>query len=299
MAAIALPAYMLPLSGMAKIGLMFEHGNSIAAAFVLFVLGIGVNVGLVLWAISAFGWKRALSWFGLLTIATISIGYIGEHALYREGIAETPHTHAFDDISAPFASMQGVTVNFDVVKNKLMEKIDALEVVALASLVLFILVGSIERAIRKRWNVDAFLTQQAPISDKPQALWNRQIPGFALGVIILLGLVVLSVVGAYVYYPPSDQVFKDMHALDAELFSAMAGNPNKEEAIRRIEEWDLLARKLQVGVFIRQGLTDEQAKAAEDLRKRLEEMPTCCGTSLLTRRKKRSKPRLWCAGMDR
>jgi hypothetical protein len=51
------------------------------------------------------------------------------------------------------------------------------------------------------------------------------------------------------------------------------GHINKEEAIRRIEEWDLLARKLQVGVFIRKwGLSEEQTKAAEDLRERLEEM---------------------------
>ncbi len=48
---------------------------------------------------------------------------------------------------------------------------------------------------------------------------------------------------------------------------------NKEEAIRQIQHWDLLTRKLQVGVFIRTGKMDPEAgKATEDLRERLEDL---------------------------
>ena len=46
---------------------------------------------------------------------------------------------------------------------------------------------------------------------------------------------------------------------------------NKEEAIRQIEHWDLLTRKLQVGTFIRTGRMDaNKSKVVEDLREELE-----------------------------
>lgn len=48
---------------------------------------------------------------------------------------------------------------------------------------------------------------------------------------------------------------------------------HKEEAIRQIQLWDLLTRKLQVGVFIRTAQMDaEVTKVTEDLRERLEEL---------------------------
>lgn len=49
MAAVGIPIYSSPLPGMMKIGLMFDHGNSIGAAFVLFVLGIGTSLGTLAW----------------------------------------------------------------------------------------------------------------------------------------------------------------------------------------------------------------------------------------------------------
>lgn len=67
------------------------------------------------------------------------------------------------------------------------------------------------------------------------------------GLTVLLGLVVFSIAALFIYYP--------------------------EEAIRQIQHWDLLTRKLQVGVFIRTGrLHPEVSKQTEDLRERLEEL---------------------------
>ena len=43
--------------------------------------------------------------------------------------------------------------------------------------------------------------------------------------------------------------------------------------MRQIQHWDLLTRKLQVGVFIRTGrMNPEAGQATEDLRERLEEL---------------------------
>src|SRR5262249_41926941 len=43
MTVVALPSYSGPLQGMMRLGLMFEHGNSVGAAFALFEVGIGIN----------------------------------------------------------------------------------------------------------------------------------------------------------------------------------------------------------------------------------------------------------------
>lgn len=46
-----------------------------------------------------------------------------------------------------------------------------------------------------------------------------------------------------------------------------------EEAVRQLERWDLLTRKVQVGVFLRTGrLAPETARVTDDLRERLEEL---------------------------
>jgi hypothetical protein len=48
---------------------------------------------------------------------------------------------------------------------------------------------------------------------------------------------------------------------------------HKEEAIRHIQQWDLLTRKLHVGVFIRTERMDQEVtRVTEDLREWLEEL---------------------------
>lgn len=61
MTGLALPLYLGPLQGKMRLGLIFEHGNSVGAAFALFELGIGLSLGLVAWLGLRFGWRRVLS----------------------------------------------------------------------------------------------------------------------------------------------------------------------------------------------------------------------------------------------
>ena len=108
--------------------------------------------------------------------------------------------------------------------------------------------------------------------DAPPSLWNRGVPGPVLGGVALIGLVAFSVVALYIYYPDTTQSFTDIVQVRAEALIAVRTG-NKDEAIRRIQRWDLLTRKLQVGVFIRTGQMDaETGKLTEDLRERLEEL---------------------------
>ena len=72
MTAMALPLYCGPLQGMMRLGLMFEHGNSVGAAFSLFELGIGVNLGLIVWLAVLFGPRRVLFWFLLVAVGLLA-----------------------------------------------------------------------------------------------------------------------------------------------------------------------------------------------------------------------------------
>ena len=132
MAAFALPAYLGPLQGMMRLGPMFEHGNSVGAAFVLFELGIGINVGLICWLMMLFGWRRVLLWLAILTGATLALAYASEKPLYF-ATEEAGHTHAFDDWTSPFQA--GDSVPLAIVASKILQKVEILEPVSLAGFV--------------------------------------------------------------------------------------------------------------------------------------------------------------------
>ena len=269
MAAIALPIYVGPLQGMMRLGLMFEHGNSVGAAFALFELGIGLNLGMITWLMKLFGWRRVLSWLVLIATATLVLAYAAERPLYFAN-EEASHTHAFDEWTSPFAS--GSEPDWHLVRDKLFQKIEVLEPVALSGLAILILAGLLLRKFDRRGRLEAWLTKTPEVSTGPVPVWSRSLPGPVLGLSALLGLVVFSVVALYIYYPAPTEAFAEIVRVRTEAEVAVKSG-HKEEAIRQIQHWDLLTRKLQVGVFIRTGKMDAKVtKVTEDLRERLEDV---------------------------
>lgn len=267
MTAIALPAYSGPLQGMMRLGLMFEHGNSVGAAFALFELGIGINLGMICWLMTVFGWRRVLLWTGFVTAATLVLAYAFEYPLYFAH-EEASHTHAFDEWTSPFI-FGGA--GWHIVRDKLLEKIDVLEPLALAGLALLVAVGLAVRLDRKG-AVEAWLTKPPPETAGRAAFLNWHVPGPALGITALLGLFAFSVAALYLYYPAPKDAFDQMTQVHTSATYAVKFGP-KEEAIRQIQHWDLLTRKLQVGVFIRTGQMDpELTQVTEDLRECLEDL---------------------------
>jgi uncharacterized membrane protein YraQ (UPF0718 family) len=269
MALIGSPAYCGVLPGMMRIGLIFEHGNSTGAAFVLFELGVGFNIGVGVWLVMQFGWRRVLLWFAGLVLVVLLVSYAMEGPLYFAK-EEASHTHAFDDWTSPFVG--GSEANWEAVKGKLLQKVEVLEPVALGTLLLLGLLGLGLTRFDPTGRVEVWLTTTPPPSDAPKTVWDWNVPGPVLGVIALLGLVLFSVVALYIYYPDREQAFAEIVSVRAEAIVAVRTG-RKEEAVRRIQQWDLLTRKLQVGVFIRTGRMDPQAsQAAEELRERLEQL---------------------------
>jgi hypothetical protein len=150
--------------------------------------------------------------------------------------------------------------------------VEILEPAALGGLALLLLVGLLARKFDRRGRLEAWLTRTPPAATGPVPVWNRHVPGPVLGLVALAGLIVFSVVALYLYYPAPKEAFAEIVRVRTEAETAVRLG-HKEEAIRQIQHWDLLTRKLQVGVFLRSRRLDpEVSKITADLRERLEEL---------------------------
>lgn len=270
MGILAIPFYTGPLQGMMRLGLMFEHGNSVGAAFVLFELGIGVNIGLLLWLGSLFGFKRIILFFLILATCTILTGYGMEKPLYFAQ-EEASHTHAFDDWTSPFLFDQSVPV--DQVLPKIMQKIEILEPIALICWVSLLTAGIFSWKFDSSGRFDSWLQKEKTNSvNQPVSMWNRNVNSQVLGLVTILGLVFFSVAALYLYYPGPKEAMAEIIRVRADAEVAVRSG-KKEEAIRQLEKWDLLSRKLQIGYFLRTGIYSyDAAMAIDELRESMEEI---------------------------
>jgi hypothetical protein len=179
MTCVAIPAYASPMTAMAQLGSMFQHANSVGAAFVLFVLlslGAGVNLGLIAWVLRNYGVGRGLAW----------------------------------------------------------------------------------------------LEQPAGPPDRAPGWLDLSIPAPALGGVALLGLIALSVVGCYAFYPAAAEVFEELAILKAEVLTAATSSDRKHVA-HFVPIWDDWTRRLQVGAFLREwSLSPYRRMKAKVFRDRLE-----------------------------
>jgi len=281
MAAIGIPAFVSPMKAMMIVGLMFEHGNSIGAAYVLLVLGAGVNMGLFLWVWISFRdpgerllgvpfSRRTVVWFALVTGLTLALAYAIESPLYLSPRQEN-HTHAFDDFTAAFAHSSGMHA-FGEAWLKIKERTTAFEAVSLAGLGLLLVVGLALRRSGRDESLEAWLCRRKPI-EGAGSVWNMALSPRLLGIFSLIGLAIFAVVGAYVYYPAPDSIFLEMDAQYANAMEATRNN-RPEEALRALRRMDDLSRKLQVGVFLRNGgdVPAAASAAADSLRETMEEI---------------------------
>jgi uncharacterized protein len=250
MVLVAVPAYTPPLMAMSQIGSMFQHANSVGAAFVLLTLGAGINLGLIAWVFRNYGLTRGFTWMAILLTVVISIAYAIENPLYPDEIEPPGHTHAFDIYCRPFET--GATNLPAAVLAKIKETMHPVERVGMIVLASLLAVGLTLRALDRRWRIEDWLERMPDPSDRPAGRLNVPVPAAALGLVGLAGLVVFTIVGCYTYYPSPRETFEEMQILKAEVLTA-ASSGNKKHAGHFIPVWDDWTRKLQVGSFIREG----------------------------------------------
>jgi uncharacterized membrane protein YraQ (UPF0718 family) len=268
MVAVAIPAYATPLVAMSQLGSMFQHANSVGAAFVLLTLGAGINLGLIAWVCRNYGLARGLAWLGLLLAVVLGLAYAIENPLHPREIEPAGHTHAFDIYCRPFEP--GARDLPQTVLAKLKENLHPFERVGLTALASLAFVGLALRVLDRRWRVEDWLERSQGLATREASRFDVAVPAPVLGGIALAGLVGLSVVGCYAYYPAPKEVLEEMYILKGEVLSA-ALSGNKKHAGHFIPVWDDWTRRLQVGVFLREGsISPYRRMKAKVFRDRLE-----------------------------
>ncbi|CAK9078664.1 Uncharacterized protein YeaC [Durusdinium trenchii] len=268
---VAIPAYATPLNVMMQVGGMFVHGNSVGAAYVLLALGAGANLGQLAWAYRMYGLKQATAFLAVFVVVVTAIAYSIEDPLYSAGEVDHPHTHAFDVYACPY------TGNGSDLASKAWTKIreDArmYEVAGLAGVCFLIAVGAVLRVMDPENQLDSKLASwgERQRSDT-ESVFHADLPGPVLGAVSLIGLVAMSVAGCYVFYPAPEDTLQDLQIVKADALT-YASSGDVENAVKSIERYDDLTRKLQVGYYLRNfELSEFQQARARVLRGRLERL---------------------------
>lgn len=270
-AAVATPIYSTPLLSMSQIGGMFQHGNSIGAAFSLLILGAGVNIGLLTWFAQTYGLKRFITFFTLLVVTTIGLAYLIDKPLYPKGVEPAGHTHAFDVYTNPFSSTQDV---YGTAQKKIVDFWQANEFGGTYLLGLLIVLGLVFKQVSKRKDLEHWYNQTEERSSK----LDREVPSWVLGITVVIGLVYASVAGSYLYYPAPKDILPDLSAVNTEAVLC-ARTKDWVAAEKWIAFSDDLSRRVEVGVYLRHGSVSEfKTGKARVYREKLDELKMAVDT---------------------
>ena len=270
MAMFMTPVYATPVQAMSQIGSMIQHGNSIGAAFSLLILGAGTNIGLLIWFVVAFGFKRSMSFIALLITITIGLAYAIDKPLYPKGVHPSGHTHAFDVYTHPYDASQftNQAVSLSIATSSAADFWKENDFGGTLILAGLLACGLIFRLAERFFNLVGWYAD----GSQAKRRFDRVVPGWVLGIVATIGLVVASIAGAYLYYPTPEQVMKDLYALNTEC--VISAKTKDWEAVRKwVPVCDDLSRRLEVGMYIREGEVSEFCSAnAQIYREKLDEM---------------------------
>ena len=145
MAGVAVPAYATPMLAMGQLGMMFQHANSPGAAFILLVVGAGVNLGTIFWLASKYGLRPVAMWFGTLMLIVIGIAYAINRPLIPPGVDPSAHTHAFDIYTNAIHHLDSASGKFAL--EKLQEKFTLVEQIMLTLVGVMFFLGLVFRGL--------------------------------------------------------------------------------------------------------------------------------------------------------
>jgi uncharacterized protein len=265
MTGIAIAAYATPMTAMMQLASMFQHGNSVGAAFALLVLGAGTNLGLLAWLGREYGLRRSLAWFALLVAIVIVLAYALDRPLYPHGVEPVGHTHAFDDYCCPFHQVEDYprAVAQTIRNNLAPHEMVGVGLLAVMSLAAWLL---------QWWDPTGKLERWLEREPRRRARYDRVLPAPVLGGVALAGLVALSVLGCYLYYPPPREIFEELRIVNVEVSSA-ALSKDWDTALHWIPICDDWTRKLEVSVVLRADqLTEHRRRLGHAYREKLDQL---------------------------
>ncbi len=274
MTTIAIPAYATPMTAMGQLGSMFQHGNSVGAAFILLIFGAGMNLGLLVWMILNYGWKKSAVWFGLMLVIVIGFSYGIERPLYPTDIEPADHTHAFDIYCQPFQVGSPPVDGYPAeIWRRIKLETQLHEIAGASLLAALIVLGLFLKWLDRRWVIETWLNRQPASTGRATNLkWDIVVPGPVLAIVGLLIIIAGSVVGCFAYYPDPAETLEELKLAKTEALSA-ALSGKSESALHWIPVCESWNRRLQVGTYLRHGrLSDYHRMKARVVQERLEEL---------------------------
>ncbi|WP_010584136.1 permease [Schlesneria paludicola] len=273
MTAIAIPAYATPMTAMGQLGSMFQHGNSIGAAFILLVFGAGLNLGLLTWIVLNYGIKKSLVWMGLMLAIVLGLSYGIERPLYPNELEAADHTHAFDTYCQPFLSSASPPAGGYPSEIWRRVRLETQPHEAAGAVILFLMVtlGEFLACLDRYWVIETWLNRPTePTANPARRTWDVTIPGPILAGIGLATIIAFSIVGCYAYYPTPHETLDELSLAKTEaLGAALTGH--REHALHWIPVCESWNRRLQVGAYLRHWhLSDYHRMKARVFRDRLE-----------------------------
>ncbi len=254
---VAVPVYATPMMAMGQMGMMFQHANSPGASFTLLILGTGLNFATPLWFGRHYGWKAAAMWLTSLLVIVMVISYAINKPLVPPGVEPAGHTHAFDIYANPLSAYH--TIDFATVRAIVSKDLDISVVASLGTLAIVAALGLLMRllSIDEAWLVKhakagSFASSITAETSEVRRGFDIVVPRGVIGATMLAGLVALSVVACFAYYPPPGECLKEIGLARAECLSA-ANSGQVDHALFWLPVWEDWSRRLEVGTFIRTG----------------------------------------------
>lgn len=266
MAFVAVPVYSTPMLAMSQLGMMFQHANSPGAAFILLVVGAGLNLATLAWLGRQFGMRSVMIWSVCFMTIVVGIAYAINEPLIPPGVDPSDHTHAFD----VYTNAVHPTDTGSFAIDKLNEKFGLVEQITATLVGLGLLLGLAFRITgidQESWSSNAV---GEPQGNNQIERMDRIVSPQTVGGTLLVGLVTISIVMCYAYYPSPEECLKEIRFVRADVLSASLSGDN-DHAKFWIPRWDEWSRRLEVGTFLRRGhVTPYQRMQGYLIRKKLE-----------------------------
>ena len=275
MVMVAMPVFATPMLAMSQLGMMFQHANSPGASFVLLILGTGMNLATPIWFGRRFGFRGTGIWLVALLVTVLVIAYSINRPLIPPGVEPAGHTHAFDIYANPIAL--GNPVNIETINGLVRNKIGISDYFSLGAFATLAVLGLLLRGFRVDEGslVRTASAKSFASSLKDGQLSNRKgldrvVPPQLIAIVMLAGVVAISVVACYAYYPSPNECLEEIRLVKAECWTA-ARSGNVEGALFWLPVWEDWSRKLEVGTVLRRGeLRPYQRMQGYLIRKKLE-----------------------------
>jgi len=247
---------------------MLLTGVPFGIAFVFLMLGIGVNLGTLVWIAWVYGLRVMACVLPLLIGSTLIVGYALPFSLPNLPPDAAQGRHFLEIESSSGAEIARTRALEDTLVN---DKGDLqwVEIGACVALGALVLLGIVSRVIGEITSLHYLMTLPPKQATGPtNSGWKRPLSASHLaiaGLVLVLGIVMG---GMYIVYPSPAAVLEEMNGIQIELNLTLKTDPlARQNALQLTSQWQRLQSKLVLGDFLRRGRFDSPLRQpSQDLR---------------------------------